>query len=55
MKTIILFIALLAVALAVSPPIYNYAYSITFDETFIQNSTAYKVNGQTFYDPKNNR
>jgi len=55
MKIILLFIALLAGIMAVTAPNYNYAFHIAFDETVIQNSTAYKVNGQTFYDPKNNR
>lgn len=55
MKIIILFVALLGIITTVNPPIYDYPFSIFFDETFIKDSTAYKVNGQTFYDPRNNR
>lgn len=52
---ILLLLALVTVLLAVNPPLYDYAYHITFDEAFTINKTVYRVNGQTFYDPKNNR
>lgn len=55
MKFYIILLALLSVFLAVSPPIYNYAFHINFDEAVTVNKTVYRVNGQTFYDPKNNR
>lgn len=55
MKFYILLLAILSVILAVSPPNYNYAFHINFDESVAVNKTVYRVNGQTFYDPKNNR
>lgn len=47
--------ALVLVVVTVTPPNYNYSYHITYDETFIINKTNYKVNGQKYYDPNNNR
>jgi hypothetical protein len=55
MRLVLLLLALAATFLAVSPPNYDYGYHITFDEAVIVNKTTYRVNGQTFYDPKNNR
>ncbi len=51
----ILAIACLQLVETVEPPIYNYAYRISFDEAFIVNKTTYRINGQEFYDPANNR
>lgn len=42
-------------SLAIEPPVYNFSYHVTFDEIFVVNKTNYEVNGQTFYDPINNR
>jgi hypothetical protein len=36
-------------------PVYNYSYRINFDESFTENRTVYRVNGQFIYDPANNR
>lgn len=47
-------VAMLAFS-APTPPIYNNSFHITFDETYVVNSTHYRVNGQTFYDPINKR
>lgn len=55
MKFYIILLALISLFLAVDPPIYNYAFHINFDEAVTVNKTVYRVNGQTFYDPKNNR
>lgn len=55
MKTYFLLFALVCAFIAISPPIYDYAFHITFDEAVTVNKTVYRVNGQTFYDPKNNR
>lgn len=52
---IIVIAALLCFVLAIDPPVYNFAYHINFDESWIVNKTIYEVNGQVFYDPKNNR
>ncbi len=46
MKLYILLVALICTALSVSPPIYDYAYHITFDEAATINQTVYRVNGQ---------
>ncbi len=48
-------IVLLVGVLAVDPPVYNYAYHISYDETFVVDKVAYRVNGQKYYDPANNR
>lgn len=55
MKLLLAMIVLICAVSAVSPPNYNYSFHITFDEAYTINSTVYRVNGQTFYDPKNNR
>lgn len=56
MKAILIFIALCFVALTdPSPPIYDYSFYTSFDDTFVIDGTSYQVNGQEFYDPKNNR
>jgi len=58
MKIYILALAILNFTLVYTdptPPIYNYAYKVAFDESYKVNSTTYRVNGQKFYDPKNNR
>jgi hypothetical protein len=39
----------------VDPPVLPGSFQITFDETFIQNTTHYRVNGQLYYDATNNR
>lgn len=52
---VFLLCALLCLALGVTAPNYNYSFHINFDESYIQNQTTYRVNGQTFYDPQNNR
>lgn len=53
---IVVFLAILYTALCdPSPPLYNFSYHVTFDDTFIVNDTKYQVNGQEFYDPLNNR
>lgn len=51
--TLVLFI--LGLVFAVDPPNYNYPFHITFDEEFITEKGRYTVNGQTYYDPRNNR
>jgi hypothetical protein len=40
---------------AKTPPIYNYSYYASFDETNIINGAGYTVKGQQFYDPINNK
>ena len=56
MRLVLLSLALTVSSLALSPPIYDYAFHVNFDETVVApNKTQYKVNGQTFYDPKNNK
>ena len=55
MKIVICLLAILAVILCKDAPLYDYAYRISFDEAVVENKTQYKVNGQMFYDPKNNR
>ena len=59
MKTAILSILVLALCVGVlsdpSPPLYDFSYYSSFDDTFVVNGTNYEVNGQQFYDPKNNR
>lgn len=55
MKSTVLLACLIAFVLAVDPPIYNYAYKVSFDESWIVDKTTYRVNGQEFYDPANNR
>lgn len=51
----ILLLFLIASCLAIDPPVYNFSFHVTFDEIFVVNNTNYEVNGQTFYDPINNR
>lgn len=55
MKICIILLTLVWFTLAVSPPIFNYAFHINFDEAVTFNKTLYRVNGQMFYDPKNNK
>jgi hypothetical protein len=55
MKLILLLLAVSAIVVAKDPPIYDYAYSISFDETVVDSKTSYKVSGKLFYDPTNNR
>ena len=52
---IVLILVLLAIVNSIDAPIYNYSYHIAYDETFVIDSVNYKVNGQKFYDPVNNR
>jgi len=39
----------------VDPPVLPGSFQVAFDETFIQNKTHYRVNGQLYYDATNNR
>lgn len=55
MIKILIIVAFISATTAVTPPIYNYSFHTTFDEVYNINSTAYRGNGQIFYDPKNNR
>lgn len=55
MKILLLVLAFAAVSLSVNPPVYNYSYHIAFDQAYTVNSTVYRVNGQKYYDPANNR
>lgn len=55
MKICIILLTLVWFTLAVSPPIFNYAFHINFDEAVTVNKTMYRVNGQMFYDPNNNK
>ena len=55
MNRLLILLAVLAMSLAIEPPVYNYSYKINFDESFIQNKTTFRVNGQFIYDPANNR
>lgn len=55
MKICIILLTLVWFTLAVSPPIFNYAFHISFDEAVTVDKTVYRVNGQMFYDPKNNK
>lgn len=48
-------LACLALSLDPTPPLYNYAFKVSFDETYVINSTQYTVNGGTYYDPAKNR
>jgi hypothetical protein len=41
--------------LAIEPPQLDDSFHVNFDETFIQNGSSFKINGQWFYDFKNNR
>lgn len=50
----ILVLALVSVY-SIDPPLLSDTFRVAFDETFIVNKTAYKVNGQWFYDSTNNR
>lgn len=38
-----------------SPPLFNYSYHVTFDETVILNKEQFHVKGQEFYEPSKNR
>ena len=42
-------------ATCIDPPLMAESFQIAFDETFINNGTKYRVNGQMYYDAKNNR
>lgn len=54
--TLLAVLAILCVCcLSVDPPTYNFSYHITFDETFTSENKTFEVNGQTYYDPLNNR
>jgi hypothetical protein len=55
MKLILLLLALSAAVLAKDPPIFDFAYSISFDETVVAKPTSYHINGKLFYDPTNVR
>ena len=50
-----LLLFLIVLAISVDPPIYNYSYSISFDESYHLNQTTYSINGKYFYDPKANQ
>ena len=34
---------------SIDPPVLPNSFQIAFDETFIQNGTHYRINGQTYY------
>ena len=52
----LLFVVLLILAVSArDAPIYDYAWSINFDQSVTQGHTVYKVNGKAFYDPQNDR
>lgn len=55
MKLAIFILALMVTIQAASPPLFDYSFHVTFDETVTVNKTVYKGVGQTFYDPKGNR
>ena len=58
MKMYLVLLVVLNISLAHSaptPPNYNYAYSIHFDEAYKVANQTFRVNGQRFYDPNNNR
>lgn len=46
---------LLFLASCIDPPVLHESFQEAFDETYIQNGSTYKVNGQWYYDAKNNR
>lgn len=48
-------VALLNTVNAIDPPSLDPAFQVAFDETFIEKDKKYVVNGQMFYDAKNNR
>ena len=51
---LLLIVAITAVV-AKDPPVYDYAWSISFDQLLIKDHTLYTINGKAFYDPKNDR
>jgi hypothetical protein len=55
LSLVAIFFAICFTAFAAEPPVYNFSYHITFDDTFIVDNKSYTVNGQEFYDPINNR
>lgn len=52
---LILILLLAGLSFSVNPPVYDYPFSIAFDETIALNKTKYHVNGKLFYDPQNVR
>lgn len=48
-------LCLRTMALSKDAPIYNYPYSINFEESVVRGTTQYKISGKMFYDSKNNR
>ena len=54
-KDIIIFVVILTIAYTKSPPVFNYSYQTTFEETVIRNKIAYHTPGQLFYDPFKSR
>lgn len=54
-STLILLALVLGCIDCKDPPVYDYPFHITFDDIYIIANITYRVNGQTFYDPKNNR
>ena len=54
MATLVLMLFAMS-CLAVDPPLYDYAFKMNFDELYKTDKGNYEVNGQLFYDPKNNQ
>ena len=52
--TVIAIVALSCV-LCKDPPVLGDSFQVAFDETFIQNQTKYRINGQWYYDGKGGR
>lgn len=55
LKTFIISAILLALAVSQDPPLLADSFQIAYDETYIQNGTHYRVNGQMYYEVKKNR
>ncbi len=52
LKHIILIVfATITIITSKSPPVFNYSYQVTFQETVIRNKIPYYTQGQEFYDP----
>ncbi len=54
-KAIVVSALLLTLVLCVDPPLLPNSYQMAFDETFIQNGSHYRVNGQLYYEASKNR
>lgn len=54
-KAIVVSALLLTLILCVDPPLLPNSYQMAFDETFVQNGSHYRVNGQLYYEASKNR